>query len=170
MRLLRSIRENPIVVLGVAIAVLIAWIAVDSSKGPLALPSHSALQAAESVELAQPIPAQTLLPTAPGFPAVSVAMLPKLKPGMTRVEVEDLLGPPNADRVEPVTITNGRMCYRTTYELDDLGTPMTVRPIQFGARILPPPPRQPRSLVALEFDASQPGHPLIEVLYPDPLF
>lgn len=169
MRLLRAIRENPVIVLGVAIAVLIGWIAIDLSKGPLALLPHSALQAAESAELVQPIPAQALLPGAHGTPAVSVAMLPQLRPGMTRAEVEDLLGPPTADRVEPVTFQNGRVRYRTTYELDDSGVPMTIRPIQFRARILPAP-RAPRSLVALEFDASLPGHPLVEVLDPDPLF
>jgi hypothetical protein len=171
MRLLRAIRENPRTVLGVAVAVLISWIVADLSKakGPLP-PPNSALRGAELPELVQPIPAQALMPTAHGTLAVSVAVLPKLRPGMTRVEVEDLLGPPTADRVEPVTIANGRMRYRTTYELDDLDPPMTIRPIQFGARILPPPPRHPRSLVALEFDASQPGHPLVEVLYPDPLF
>jgi hypothetical protein len=168
MRLLRPIRENPLIVLGVAVVVLIAWIAIDLSKGPLA-PAHTSLGQTDFVELALPLPPQALMLPAPGAAPVSVAVLPKLRPGMTRAEVEDLLGPPTADRVEPVTIQNGRMRYRTTYELDDPGVPMTVRPIQFRARILPSP-RAPRSLVALEFDASQPGHPLIEVLDPDPLF
>ena len=89
---------------------------------------------------------------------------------MTRVEIEELIGPPSVDHVQAVTISDGQMRYRTAYEIDDLGPPMTVRPFASHRRSRTPAPQTPRSMIALEFDASQPGHPLIEIVYPDPLF
>jgi hypothetical protein len=47
---------------------------------------------------------------------------------------------------------------------------MTIRPFLSRSRVLPPPSEPGSVVIALEFDASRPGHPLVEVLYPDPLF
>jgi len=187
----RLIRENPIVVLSVALLALAGWVAVDLANTPAPRKKQAAVsdQAAEELpfppNLSNPAPATSgssaaggiglvpdplaiMLP--PGNTAVSVLLLPRLKPGMKRVEVENFLGPPTADRIQPVTVNNGRFTYCTGYELDDLGPAMTIRPIERRPRPAIPQPSGPRTLVALEFDASQPGHPLVEILYPDPLF
>ena len=89
---------------------------------------------------------------------------------MKRVEVERVLGLPTPDQIHPVTLNNGRMTYSTADEFDDLGPPMTIRPIQSRPRTLPQPTRPERSLVAFVFDAAAPGHPLIDIQFSDPLF
>ncbi|MBP3958635.1 hypothetical protein J8F10_25590 [Gemmata sp. G18] len=85
---------------------------------------------------------------------------------MTRTEVEGLVGAPVPSDIHPATITGGKVTYHTAYEAD-LEPPATVRPIRHTKVIGPAPAR---TLVTLEFDATQPGHPLVEVHYPDPLF
>jgi hypothetical protein len=80
---------------------------------------------------------------------------------MSRTEVEGVLGPPPADRVLPVR--GDAATYLTGYPA--LFGP--VPPVQITRRTLPP---RPDAHVALEFDASRPGHPLVQVHYPDPLF
>jgi hypothetical protein len=92
---------------------------------------------------------------------------------MSRIEVEGLIGPPTADQVLPLMVADGRVTYQTAYPVDLDPTPLrTIRP--FGRR-LPPvtalDDEDPRAnLIALEFDASLPGHPLVTVHYLDPLF
>jgi hypothetical protein len=93
-------------------------------------------------------------------------LLPKLKPGMTRTEVEGLIGAPAPADLHPAAVAQGKVTYSTTYEAD-LGPPPTVRPI--GA-LRPSPNPKGRAVVRLEFDATKPGHPLLEIHYPDPLF
>jgi hypothetical protein len=90
---------------------------------------------------------------------------------MKRVEVESFLGPPTPDRIQPVTMHDGRMTYSTAYELalSDIGPPMTIRPIRPQPRIATGA-NAARSLIAFVFDAAEPGHPLVDILYPDPLF
>ena len=181
MRPLRTIRENPFVILCVALVALLGWVAADLAKPrpkkedrieldlhlpPFATPLDSNL----GIAAIQPGTATDEMITAVAS-RISVAMLPKLKTGMTRTEVEGLLGPPTADQVQPVTNSGGRTTYRTAYSIDDLGTPMTIRPIHPRSRPRPTPPSVHSSLVvALEFDASLPGHPLVEIVFPDPLF
>ena len=81
------------------------------------------------------------------------------------------MGVPAAQDILPATVADGRVTYHTAYEADFAPVP-TVRPIKFP---LPRPPaatRDPvgRTVVTLEYDASKPGHPLLGVHYPDPLF
>jgi hypothetical protein len=181
MRLLRYTRENPVALLSVAVAALVVWAAVDLGTAPprkkptrlaesdyLEIPlPKAAVAAAVADDLTAPAATQAITP---GQTVVSAAALPKLRPGMTRAEVESLIGAPASDAVHPVTVEGGRATYRTAYELDDLGPPMTIRPIHSRSRI-PPPPREPGSVViALEFDATRAGHPLVDIVYPDPLF
>lgn len=66
-------------------------------------------------------------------------ILSRLKPGMLRVDVEALLGPPSS--VESVHSANGKLIYRATFTRD---------------RVRPPLPP-----LLLEFDATQTGHPLL---------
>ena len=180
MRVLRWIRSYPEAVLAVAVAALAVWVVADWSSpgnspragGPArVLPDRDGGVA--SATLFEPPPARPMAAAdGPGHeqPApVPVSVLPKLKAGMTRSQVEELLGLPAPDQVQPVTLGDGRLTYRTAYELAELDLPPTVRPIQPRPRV-PAPPRDPSSVVALEFDASRPGHPLVQVLYPDPLF
>jgi hypothetical protein len=176
---LSFIKENPITVLGVAVLALLTWVAVDFSKVPAPKKPTAEPQALAN-ELPLPGPPTEVAVADPGkevpltFPpgknAVSTLVLPLVKPGMKRVEVESFLGPPTPDRIQPVTLSNGRMTYCTAYELDDLGPPMTIRPIHPRPRAPVQPPRSPRSLIAFVFDAGEPGHPLVDILFPDPLF
>jgi hypothetical protein len=176
MRALQQIRDNPLIVLAVAVTGLLAWIAVDLTResglknNPVA--TEQAVMALPQFPPGPPPDSSSQVFTDVPVSAqatVSAAVLPKLKRGMTRVEVEGLIGLPAPDRIHPVTIGEGRLTYRTAYDLAEPDVPMTIRPIQSRPRI-PARPTDTPSAVALEFDASQPGHPLVEVHYSDPLF
>jgi hypothetical protein len=179
MRLLRFVRQHPIALLGVFVVAFVVWLWRDSfpdhqdqaNPGDLRIvkaevPLRRTLPALPEDEQPPPVPPQ-------GTPQGKVQALSRLKPGMTRVEVEGLVGAPQATDIHPATIADGRVTYHTSYEAD-LEPPPTVRPI----RPLPHNPKtrdpmaQPntRTLVTLEFDATKPGHPLLGVHYPDPLF
>jgi hypothetical protein len=163
MRVLDTIRRNPVAGLAIVAAGIGGWIAAGLlDNGPPSVeppPGEMSLRIAEVPRIPPP----------PGSATVSLAVLPKLKLGMTRVEVEDLLGPPTADAVQPVTVIDGRLRYRAAYDLGEPDPPATIRPIR-RPRLPMPIPDPPLPRVALEFDASKPGHPLVEVLYLDPLF
>jgi hypothetical protein len=182
MKLLLPIRENPVLILCGALVALIAWMAVDLLKAPPVKKPVAEPQALVDEYQPRPKPPTiapppggiqpVALPDPPGNRMVSSLVLPHVKPGMKRVEVENYLGPPTADRIQPVRDDNGRLTYSTAYELGDIDPPMTIRPIQ-PRRTLPrsaPQIGSPGSIIAFVFDASQPGHPLVAILYPDPLF
>ena len=166
------IKENPVTALGIAILALVAWVAVDLANAPQ--PGKRASES-QTVVIEMPLPgppgsvavADGLNSTLPFVRAtVSTVVLPSVKPGMKRHEVEGFLGIPKVDQIQPMTRANGRTTYSTAYEFDDMGPPSTIRPIQ-------PMPRaqsQPRLTIAFVFDATKPGHPLIDILFPDPLF
>ncbi len=167
MHILHRIRNNPIVVLCAMAAALFLWIAMDLLPSGTPTPTETAAPTHKSGKFL-PRPPE---PPLPHSMPVTVEMLPKLKVGMTRIEVERLLGPPAADQLQPVTQTNGSPTYCTAYELIDSEIPMTIRPIQpKSARIPPDRTVETKTHVTLEYDASKPGHPLIEVHYSDPLF
>ena len=169
MRVLQCIRSNPIVVLTVMFAGLVGWIALDYLLVPTTDRDLAAPIAKSKHRKFLPSPLEQ-----PKFPiathTVSVEILPKVKPGMTRVEVEQLLGPPNPDQIHAVTESNGRLTYTTAYELEEMRVPMTIRPIRQKSARDPNKLDEPKTHVTLEYDASKPGHPLIELLYTDPLF
>jgi hypothetical protein len=178
MALFSIIKENPVAILGAALLAFVAWIALDSSAG-----RAPKTQPAEPPEILYELPLpdpptavaieefreRRLRESPPGSVSVLPKSLPLLKPGMKRVEVEFFLGPPTPDRIQPVTLNDGRMTYSTAYELSDIDPPMTIRPIRPQPRV---PAREdgPRTMIGLVFDASEPGHPLLHILYPDPLF
>jgi hypothetical protein len=173
MQVLNVIRRNPVAGLLVVAAGILGWIGAglvnlpakpEESRalvGPRRLPTPEAFPDAIAVDVTNPeIPSEVR--------ARTLTLLPKLRPGMTRVEVEGILGPPTADGIHPVTVTDGQARYRAAYDLADPDPPATIRPIK-NFRLFPPR-QEPGAHVALEFDASKPGHPLIEILYLDPLF
>jgi hypothetical protein len=170
MRALDPIRKNPVAALCVVIAGVVGWVAAtlahspDAPRGPVTPPELAATPAvAPSVPLPPPPP--SLTPR-----AVPADLLPKIKPGMTRVEVEVVLGPPTSESLHPAFLAdNGRLTYRMAYDIAEPDAPATVRPIGRPARVLPRPVEW-KTQVALEFDASQPGHPLVNIFYLDPLF
>jgi hypothetical protein len=176
--MLRFIRDNPVAVLGAGFLALVIWVAADLATAP-----GPKLQTSESLAPAGELP----LPGAPTDVVVTdgrqnerrtlsvrttvpTEVLPHVKPGMNRHEVEGFLGRPDPDQIQPITSTNGRMTYSMAYEFDDLGPLMTIRPIQPRPRMHVEPSPGGRLTIAFVFDAARPGHPLIDIIYPDPLF
>ena len=151
MRAITCLKDHPVLLLGVAVVGLVAWVAADTPRAPAPLPDETpaAIPAgpwALSGPAADPPGGSTSGRHEAGLGAVSALLVNRLFPGMTRREVEDLLGPPPAERVGAVG--RDRLSYRTTY---------AVRPV--GSVDAP--------LLALEFDASRPGHPLLKVHRPE---
>ncbi len=179
MQPLHCIRNNPIIVICGSIAALGVWIAFDL------LPAQPQATIAD-LEGGPPSPVMVNLEAPIGNGSqqshsveMRLDMLPYLKTGMTRIEVEKLIGPPEANYLQPVSESKGTLTYTTEYELSDpqslanLGPPesaSTVHPIRLQPARLAQRPVSPKSHVTLEYDASKPGHPLIEIRYPDPLF
>jgi hypothetical protein len=184
MRLLRLVRHHPGIFLAVVATAFAAWVWVDVFRG-LSRPADPQVADGPNDGSAAPFFPKRVPPPPPimglngelapvpepeqprSSPTITAQVLPKLKPGMTRTEVEGLVGAPQARDVYPATFADGRVTYRASYEAD-LEPPPTVRPIRPGRHVAKPPAN--RTMVTLEFDATKPGHPLIEVHYPDPLF
>lgn len=162
MRPVRFLRNNPILLLVVLVVGFTAWVVSDTTE-----PAPSAPSPLPPLEFVSSPDAPAIEPAKPDDrPGVITAdVVPQLKPGMTRTDVEGLIGPPPAELVHPVEEVDGRLTYRATYlaNLDPL-PPNTVRPIP-GRRSQPP---APKGLISLEFDASLPGHPLLRVHLPVP--
>jgi hypothetical protein len=172
MRLLRFVRRHPIAVLSVIALAFVVWVWRDAFRGPPVVAPVAQVDGEEGPFLPPPkLPVKKRFTNGdhvPPAPHGTVQVFSKLKPGMTRTEVEDLVGTPASKDIHPATIIDGRVTYHTTYEAD-LGPPPTVRPI----RLPRPHPTEHDAkplVVVLEFDATKPGHPLIDVHYPDPLF
>jgi hypothetical protein len=174
MQILQRIRNNPIIILCAVATLLAIWITKDLLTPRAQLNNQALLNAPPPPADPQTMKAQILdrrnsgTSTQPG--PVSMGLLPKLKPGMSRIEVEQLLGPPASEQLEPVVQINGRLTYCTSYELADLETPMTIRPIQPKRSSSVDRSPESKSHVSLEYDASKKGHPLIDIHYLDPLF
>lgn len=164
MRPLRFLRDNPLILLGVAVAAFAGWVLSDYSK---ARPDSQTSRAQNpeaigmiSVEAPPPVPDNR----PPGPSVVTSEQVPQLKPGMTRSEVEAIIGQPPADLVSPVSEVEGRMTYTAAYLANLDPGPAPIRGPMPGRRVPPPPASSiPKSMIALEFDASKPGHPLVNV-------
>lgn len=164
MKLFHHIRNAPLPVLAVVVAGFGLWIAYDAAtaRGPAGGGYEPSLAVQDGPLF---IPDR---PT-PKLSEVRPELFPRLKPGMSRAEVEGLLGPPLADLIRPVAETDGRLTYHTTYPVTTDAMPLnTVRPI--GGRVMPVVILANQSQIALEFDATLPGHPLVNVQFSDPLF
>jgi hypothetical protein len=179
MRILRVIQEHPVTLLSVMVGGLIVWVGADLlTSGPrrpqprAQAPPTVVLDPAAIDPRVAPGPRPTAAiaadtPEPVRHPSVSAAQIPKLKPGMTRVEVEGILGPPPPEYVQPVVVSEGRLSYRTAYEVIDPDRPGTIRPIPSHRTPADPKPTG-TPLVTLEYDATRTGHPLVEVRYLDP--
>jgi hypothetical protein len=84
--------------------------------------------------------------------------IPKLKAGMTRSEVEGIVGQAAPGNVHPPILSAARGTYFMTYEVD-LEQP-AAQPAQ----------PKPRALVTLEFDATKHGHTLLGIHSSEPRF
>lgn len=175
MRLFNFVRRYPVLMLGIIAIAFIGWIWSDVGFrvrdveviDPRIVERPRPVTDLELMhDAVHPAPREKTKPN----PQDTAHVLPKLKPGMTRAEVEGLVGTPAAGDTHPAEVADGRVIYRTTYEVD-LDPPQTVRPIR-PFRPMPPTAKPPsdRTLITLEFDATKPGHPLLGILYPDPLF
>jgi hypothetical protein len=146
-------RDYPVVVLCVVTLAFLVWLWRDAVAAPL--PTLGAAEPAPVLAvLTEPMhvaPPPVIRPA----PREVAQVLSQLKTGMTRAEVEVLVGVPEANDIQPATVSGGRVTYRTCYEAE-----------------LEPAPAAPkgRTLVTLEFDASKPGHPLLGIHYPNPRF
>ena len=171
MRLLRFVCRHPIALLGVFAAAFVVWLWRDT------LPVEPQVMVVDGTH--RPALQRRPIPGPPSFedagpakptPQDTAQVLSKLKPGMTRAEVEELVGLPAAGDIHPATVADGKVTYHTSYEAD-LGPAPTVRPARIPRpRVQPGEANPPRTLVTLEYDASKPGHPLLGIHYPDPLF
>lgn len=173
MRPLRFVCRNPLLVLGAFTTTFVVWVWQDSIVDPVPAVSPHEL-ALQTAQLQRPLPAFATIPDVGGIDELrkvahgNTHAFPKLKPGMPRSEVEGLIGAPAAGSTSPAVITDGgRVTYHTQYEAD-LGPVATVRPIERAKRS--EPRREAVAIVTLEFDATRPGHPLLMIYYPDPLF
>ncbi|MDB5307410.1 MAG: hypothetical protein JWO38_1612 [Gemmataceae bacterium] len=163
----RWIQNHPLILLAVAVVGFGSWLIYstvsETGSNPHIKTEDSPPHRALTRTLPMPTadgPGHTPPPLRPGV--VTAEMVHRLQPGMTRVDVEELIGPPPAAMVLPVSTVDGRLTYRANY-LANLGPIPTPPP---GA--VPPAP-VPRSMISLEFDASRPGHPLLKVHLPDPM-
>jgi hypothetical protein len=168
MNLHRWLRDHPVALLVVAVAGFGVWVVSDLTRPP-APPTPATVDEVRQMTVSLPV---TPAPVR-GSSAVPRDKIAILKPGMSRVVVEDIIGAPQPDQLGPILVQeDGRVTYQTTYPIDlDAVNLNTVKPIR--RRPLPlPPPGQPRidPLLTLEFDASQPGHPLLRVQCPAELF
>ncbi len=171
MRALRTLRDNPLVILGIGVAAFLAWVVSDStpSVAPPQVTAPRVLPQSATIE------ADMMLPTPPrpaGPSVVTAEHMPRLKEGMSRTEVEAIIGPPPANMVSPVSENEGRMTYKAAYLANLDPGPAPVRgPIPVSRMAPPPtPPSVPKSLIAVEYDATKPGHPLVKVQVQTPTF
>jgi hypothetical protein len=93
----------------------------------------------------------------------------KLKPGMSRAEVESVIGPPLANGVQPVTQTDGRLTYWGSYTLLR-PDPAAPDHSDAGPKKAPEKNMASKPQISIQYDASKPGHPLLDIRYQDPLF
>jgi hypothetical protein len=166
MQLLRSVGRHPLALLGVLGIAFLGWICWDLfPAGPInpKLPAGAEHAANPLLAPMQNGVTDTVVPDPlpPGAPPE----LSKLKPGMPRSEVEELLGTPSAEAVSPASVAGGRVTYIVSYEADR-GPMPTIRPIGAPAHAGSRPEPNGRMLVLLVFDATKPGHPLVGVRIP----
>src|SRR5438477_6078413 len=88
-----------------------AWAAIGLLTLGLALGSYLAISSPRHPQ--QPVNRQGDPPPSLGESPKTDDILTQLKPGLLRVDVESLLGPPSS--VDSVQAANGRLLYRATF-------------------------------------------------------
>jgi hypothetical protein len=123
--------------LGIAFAAaFLVWLSLDFIRDKRSKPVTP--QPVNSPVALDSVSAGFLAPAPDAPKPIRAELITRLKPGMTRTEVEDLVGTPAWHDTNPAIIERDRVMYHTTYEAD-LEPPSTVRPIQRSPS--PPPPR-----------------------------
>jgi hypothetical protein len=159
MTLLNVLRNHPVALAGVLLAAFAAWVAADSAGRPAPVSDLQAppVDTPRVVELQPPSPDDFRITLAPRPGVVTADLITRLHPGMARAAVEELIGHPPAALVHPVAVVDGRFIYRASYLANlESGFDRNASPAA-------------RSLIAIEFDAGSPGHPLLKVHIPDPM-
>lgn len=157
MQALQFLRRSPLTLLAVLLVAFGVWVASDLRTDP----PPPTVPPSVSREFPAPPEPEDRVPSWTEPQVVTQDMVARLQPGMPRAEVEAVIGRPPATLVQPVTEVDGRFVYRTTYlaNLDEL-PPATIRDISRKPTFRP---AVVKTVIALDFDASQPGHPLIRV-------
>lgn len=166
MKALQFVRNHPIVLGSVLAGLFACWVAFEDTGAPQNFtPLPTGLPQQSSVSGPRVLPedptgtSRSRDPFRPGV--VTAELITRLHPGMTRVDVEELIGLPPAGLVQPVSSADGKLTYRASY-LANLDSLRESQPQNPGNPV-------PRSIIAIEFDASRPGHPLVKIHIPDPM-
>jgi len=165
MRLIRAVRNRPALLLAAAAVGFGAWVVWDAvtprrEEAALRPGGLGGVEGLNPVDLlGPPVPGPRQVRNLPRPGVVTADLIPRLQPGMSRTAVEDLIGPPPDDQLQPVQNVDGRLTYRASY-------PANLGPVM----PLPPGTTAPGPMtIGLEFDATRPGHPLVKVHIPDPM-
>lgn len=156
-----NLLRHPVGVLGVFVFAFVVWLWQDAVYEPEPEPLGSELRVVSTRFQIAPvlIPADNRIKLTPREIA---QVVPKLKTGMTRAEVEGLVGEPAPGAIQPQIIGGDHTSYAMSYEAD-LTPPDS--PMANGE-----PQSKSRTLVTLVFDATKPGHPLLGISYQEPRF
>src|SRR5205807_6792791 len=100
---------------GVAAAAFIGWVVSDYSNPRTDPQPRIVNPEAARLSVADSDIQSDRLKVPQGPSVVTSDQVPQLKPGMTRSEVEAIIGLPPADMVSPVTEVDGRMTYKAAY-------------------------------------------------------
>jgi hypothetical protein len=137
--------RHPVGVMCVLMFAFIAWVWHDAvTPRVAALERPEVLPVQLEASLAPP-PEVQFQPTPPEI----AQAIPKLRTGLTRAEVEGIIGTPAPTNIHPAIVSATRGTYFMCYEVE----------LEPDAAELPAQPK-PRTLVTLEFDAHKHGHPL----------
>ncbi|HEY2910935.1 MAG TPA: hypothetical protein VGI99_11855 [Gemmataceae bacterium] len=150
MKPLQFLRNHAVAIVAIIALGFAGWLAYDSCQTPEPFDAGKMTPFQSAKVLPPPPMPPGQREPRPGI--VTADLLPRLQPGMARVEVEELIGAPPAKLVYPVANVEGRFIYRASYlaNLDPM--------IEGGLR-----GPIPRSTISLDYDAGRVGHPLVKV-------
>lgn len=159
MPVLNAVRNHPLRLVLSLLLAFGAWVAYDASSGPRC--SNEPLDAppVDTPRVAElPIPqmndhSNSAQARDNPHSVVVTADLRHLQPGMPRIEIEKLIGPPHEGLVYPVAMVDGKFIYRASYSANLGSSSPASAPVA-------------RTVISLEFDAGRPGHPLLAIQLP----
>lgn len=145
----RAVLSHPGTVLGAFALAFAGWLGWDlcgRQPQPAVAPEDSGVADLGRRPLPRPLPTTE---AAKAHTPPTTEALAQLKPGMTRAEVEGVVGTPAAHDIHPAIVEGMRVTYQIAYEVEQnppLGDMQTRK-----------------QQIKLEYDATQPGHPLVGV-------